>query len=45
MLIAVALELPEDYLTNIHQYEAKSEVRPEIPLNFQTSDLQFRCIY
>ncbi|KAK4703969.1 hypothetical protein P7C70_g2250, partial [Phenoliferia sp. Uapishka_3] len=25
VLIALALELPEDYLTNIHKYEAKSE--------------------
>jgi hypothetical protein len=25
-LVAIALELPEDYLTNIHRYEVKSEV-------------------
>lgn len=26
-LVAIALELPENYLRNIHQYEVKSEVR------------------
>ncbi len=26
MLLAIALELPEDYFTKIHQYEVKSEV-------------------
>lgn len=26
VLLAIALELPEDYFTNIHQYEVKSEV-------------------
>lgn len=26
VLLAIALELPEDYLTNIHKYEQKSEV-------------------
>jgi hypothetical protein len=25
-LVAIALELPEDYLRKIHQYEVKSEV-------------------
>jgi hypothetical protein len=27
VLLAVALELPEDYFTKIHQYPVKSEVR------------------
>jgi len=26
ILLAVALELPEDYFTNIHRYEVKGEV-------------------
>lgn len=29
VLLAIALELPEDYLTKLHQYEVKSEVRHE----------------
>ena len=28
VLLALALELPEDYLRNIHTYEKKSEVGP-----------------
>lgn len=28
VLFALALELPEDYLTKIHTYEKKSEVCP-----------------
>ena len=27
VLLAIALELPEDYFLNIHKYEIKSEVR------------------
>ena len=26
-LLAIALELPEDYLVNLHKYDVKSEVR------------------
>ena len=28
VLLAIALELPEDYFINLHKYEHKSEVRP-----------------
>ena len=31
-LLAIALELPEDYFTNIHKYEVKSEARDPPPL-------------
>ena len=27
VLLAIALELPEDYFLNLHKYEIKSEVR------------------
>lgn len=29
VLLAIALELPEDYFTNLHKYEQKSEVRTQ----------------
>ena len=31
-LLAIALELPEDYLRNIHTYDKKSEVRTSAAL-------------
>ena len=35
VLLAIALELPEDYFTNIHKYEIKSEVGNNLSSNVQ----------
>ena len=37
VLLAIALELPEDYFTNIHKYDVKSEVSEFLMLRFRIS--------
>ena len=37
VLLAIALELPEDYFTNIHKYDVKSEVSEIFMLGFRIS--------
>ena len=36
VLLAIALELPEDYFTNIHKYDVKSEVCSNNRLPYST---------